>query len=126
MYRPVAGVDWDFIKSIPEFGFVGNEVGAGWRGGSFDEVLDGPGVDDDEALVRSTAGIGVAGGTSGEVVWSALATGRVKTGWLVDNTADCIVHVQLEKGIDGLGAIVIDVCMRCLCYTIRYSILSRQ
>ena len=29
--------------------------------------------------MRSTAGIGVAGGTSGEVVWSALATGRVKT-----------------------------------------------
>jgi hypothetical protein len=80
MYRPVEGVDWDFMRSIPEFGFVGNDVEAGRRGGSFDEVLDGPGVDDDEALVRSIAGMGEAGGTSGEVVCSALATGRVKTG----------------------------------------------
>jgi hypothetical protein len=111
MYRPVEGVDWDFIRSIPEFGFVGNDVEAGRSGGSFDEVLDGPGVDDDEALVWSIDGMGDAGGTSGEVVWSALATGRVKTGWLVDNIVDCLIYLQLEKGIDGLGAIVYDVCM---------------
>jgi hypothetical protein len=55
--------------------------------------------------------MGDAGGTSGEVVWSALATGRVKTGWLVDNIVDCLIYLQLEKGIDGLGAIVYDVCM---------------
>lgn len=83
MYRPVDGVDWDFIRSIPEFGFVGNDVEAGWRGGSLGGILDGPGVEDEDvdgALVRSIAGIGVAGGTRGEVVCSALATGRVKTG----------------------------------------------
>jgi len=47
-------------------------------------ILDGPGVEDEDvdgALVRSIAGIGVAGGTRGEVVCSALATGRVKTGY---------------------------------------------
>jgi hypothetical protein len=124
MYRPVDGVDWDLMRSIPEFGFVGNDVEAGRSGGSFDEVLDGPGVEDDEgALVMSIAGMGVAGGTRGEVVWSALATGRVKTGSLVGSTVDCVVYSQLEKGIDGLGAIVYDVYML---YTIRYSILSSR
>jgi len=44
MYRPVAGVDWDFIRSIPEFGFVGNDVEAGRSGGSF----DGPAEEDGE------------------------------------------------------------------------------
>jgi hypothetical protein len=78
IYRPVEGVDWDFIRSIPEFGFVGNDLEAGRRGGNF----DGPAVGDgDEVgpLVRSIAGIGVAGGTRGWVVCSALAAGRVKT-----------------------------------------------
>jgi hypothetical protein len=50
IYRPVEGVDWDFMRSIPEFGFVGNDVETGRSGGNFDEVLDGPGVDE-EALV---------------------------------------------------------------------------
>jgi hypothetical protein len=67
--------------------------------------------------------MGVAGGTSGEVVCSALATGRVKTGCLVNNIVDCVVYSQLEKGIDGLGAIVYDICMYALhYYAIQYSI----
>jgi hypothetical protein len=123
MYRPVEGVDWDFMRSIPEFGFVGNDVEAGRSGGSFEEVLDGPGIDDDEALVRSIAGMGDAGGTRGEVVWSALATGRVKTGSLVYCIDDIVVYLQLEKGIDGLGAIVYDICMYAL-YVTQYSILN--
>jgi hypothetical protein len=111
------------MRSIPEFGFVGNDVEAGRRGGSFDEVLDGPGIDDDEALVWSIAGMGVAGGTKGEVVWSALATGRVKTSSLVYCIGDRVVYLQLEKGIDGLGAIVYDICMYAL-YVTQYSILN--
>ena len=55
------------IRSIPDSGFVGNDVEAGRSGGSF----DGPGLEDEDvdwALVRSIAGMGVAGGTNGEVV----------------------------------------------------------
>jgi hypothetical protein len=55
--------------------------------------------------------MGDAGGTSGEVVCSALATGRVKTGSLVYCIEDIVVYLQLEKGIDGLGAIVYGVYM---------------
>jgi len=91
IYRPVEGVDCDLIRSIPDSGFVGNAVEAGRSGGNF----DGPGVEDEDvdwALVRSIAGMGVAGGTNGEVVCSALATGRVKTGLLVGCIVDGAVY----------------------------------
>lgn len=67
--------------------------------------------------------MGDAGGTRGEVVCSALATGRVKTGSLVTCVGDCVVYLQLENGIDGLGAIVYGVCIY---YAIQYSILNTQ
>lgn len=65
---------------------VGRDVEEdGKRGGSFVVVVvvvvvrDGPGVEDEGCWVRSIGGRDDAGGTSGCVVWSALATGRVKT-----------------------------------------------
>jgi len=44
----------------------------------------------------------------------------VKTGLLVGCVAADMIYLQLENGIDGLGAIVIDVCIYALCIT-RYT-----
>jgi hypothetical protein len=47
----------------------------------------------------------------------------VKTSSLVYCIGDRVVYLQLEKGIDGLGAIVYDICMYAL-YVTQYSILN--
>ena len=119
IYLPVDGVDWDLIRSTAEVVFVGNEVDeAGMRGGRLAGDFDEP---DEDAWLRSTGGSVVAGGTKGWVVCSDLATGRVKTvcEWGSGNT---MLYVQLEKGIDGLGAIVV-VAVCCMLCAVRCPLL---